>query len=158
MLSQGKPCVFPKLCKKIYVKNNVISQRKYIRYNCEHPVFFHKKQKRIHIDNTEITPTLHTLCIHIFSSFFLSKLVSIVDRIMYFFMSSNTHNKASSVERHLLANLKVRGSILSLAGHCFRGHAQIYTSFHREKTRENTSSKHERYTRKGHRISSLTRV
>ena len=59
----------------------------------------------------------------------------------------------------MLANQKVKGSILSLAELSFCGHARIYTSFHREKTRENTSSKHERYTRNGaNRISSLTRV
>ena len=59
----------------------------------------------------------------------------------------------------MLANQKVRGSILSQAEHSFCGPGRIYTSFHREITRENTSSKHERYTRKGaNRISSLTRV
>ena len=59
----------------------------------------------------------------------------------------------------MLANQKVRGSILSQAEYSFCGPVRIYTSFHREITRENTSSKHERYTRNGaNRISSLTRV
>ena len=59
----------------------------------------------------------------------------------------------------MLTNLKVRGSILSEAEHSFCGPGRIYTRFHREITRENTSSKHEKYTRKGaNRISSLTGV
>ena len=71
-------------------------------------------------------------------------------------MSSNNHKCTSSVEKHILANQKVRGLILSLADHSFCGHAQIYTSFYREITRENMSSKHERYTRNGaNRISSV---
>ena len=59
----------------------------------------------------------------------------------------------------MLANQKLRGSILGQEEHSFCGPARIYTSFHREITRENMSLKHERYTRKGaNRISSLTRV
>ena len=74
-------------------------------------------------------------------------------------MSSTNHKCNSSVEKYMLADQKVRGSILSQAEHSFCGPAQIYTSFHREITRENTSSKHERYTRNGaNRISSITRV
>ena len=65
----------------------------------------------------------------------------------------------SSVEKHMLANQKVRGSILSKAELNFCCFVRIYTSFYTEITRENTSSKHERYTRNGaNRISSLTRV
>ena len=57
----------------------------------------------------------------------------------------------------MLANQKVRSSILSQAEHSFCGPARIYASFHREITKKNTSSKHERYTRNGaNRISSLT--
>ena len=74
-------------------------------------------------------------------------------------MSFTNHKHNSSVEKHLLANQKVSGSILSQAEHSFCGPARIYTSFHRDITREKTSSKHERYTRNGaNRISSLTRV
>ena len=59
----------------------------------------------------------------------------------------------------MLANQKVKGSILSKAEHIFCSPARIYTSFYREITRENTSSKHERYTRNGaNRISGLTRI
>ena len=59
----------------------------------------------------------------------------------------------------MLANYKVRGSILSEAVLSFCYHVRIYMSFYTEITRENTSSKHKRYTRNGaNRISSLTRV
>ena len=74
-------------------------------------------------------------------------------------MSGNNHKCTSSVEKDMLANQKVSGSILSQAEHNFCGPKRIYTSFYREITKKNTSSKHERYTRKGaNRISSLTRV
>ena len=74
-------------------------------------------------------------------------------------MSSTKYKSNSSVEKHMLADQKVRGSILSQAEHSFCGPAQIYTGFHRDMTRENTSSNHERYTRNGaNRISSITRV
>ena len=74
-------------------------------------------------------------------------------------MSSINHNCTSSVEKHMLANQKVRGLILSQAEHSIYCPARIYTSFDREMTRGNTSSKHERYTRNGaNRISSLSRV
>ena len=59
----------------------------------------------------------------------------------------------------MLANQKVRGSILGQGSIFFSFPVRIYTSFYREITRENTSPKHERYTRNGaNRISSLTRV
>ena len=59
----------------------------------------------------------------------------------------------------MLAYHKVRGSIPSEAVLSFCYHVRIYTSFYTEITRENTSSKHERYMRNGaNRISSLTRV
>ena len=74
-------------------------------------------------------------------------------------MSLYNHKCISSVAKHMLANQKVRGSILPQAVPSFCGPARIYTSFYREMTREKTSSKHERHTRKGaNRISSLTRV
>ena len=74
-------------------------------------------------------------------------------------MSSNNQEYTSSVAKHMLTNKKVRGSILSLAEHSFCGSARIYTSFYREITRENTSSKHERYTTNvANRISNLTQV
>ena len=73
-------------------------------------------------------------------------------------MSSINQECNSSVVKHMLANPKVRGSILSQA-ELFFSPARIYTSFYTEITRQNTSSKHERYTRNGaNRISSLTRV
>ena len=56
-------------------------------------------------------------------------------------MSSINHKYSSSVERYMLANHKVRGSILSEAVLSFRYHVRIYTSFYTEITRENTSSK-----------------
>ena len=63
----------------------------------------------------------------------------------------------SSVEKHVLANQNVRGSILSWAECSFFGPAQIYNSFYTEITRQNMSSKHERYTRNGaNRISIFT--
>ena len=74
-------------------------------------------------------------------------------------MSLIKHRYTSSVEKHMLANQKVSGSILRHAELSFCGPVRIYTSFYTEITRENTSSKHERYTRNGaNRISSLTRV
>ena len=74
-------------------------------------------------------------------------------------MSSINPKYSSSVERHMLANQKVMGSILSQAEHTFCGPARMYTSFYREITRKNTNSKHERYTRNGaNRISSITLV
>ena len=74
-------------------------------------------------------------------------------------MSSFNHKCNSSVAKHMLANQKVGGSILSQGEHSFCGPARIYTSFYREMTRENTSSKHERHTSNGaNRTSSLTRV
>ena len=51
-------------------------------------------------------------------------------------MSSNNHKCTSSVDEHMLANQKVRGSILSQGEHSFCGPAQIYTIFYREITRE----------------------
>ena len=47
----------------------------------------------------------------------------------------------------MLANQKVKGSILSEAELSFCCPVQIYTSFYTEITREKTSLKHERYTR-----------
>ena len=74
-------------------------------------------------------------------------------------MSSINHKCNSSVVKHMLANPKVRGSILSLAELSSFGPARIYTSFYTEITRQNTSSKYERYTKNGaNRISSLTGV
>ena len=74
-------------------------------------------------------------------------------------MSANNHKCTSSVEKHMLANQKVRGSILSQAEHNFCGPTRIYTSLYREIIKENTSLKHEKYTRNGaNRISSLTQV
>ena len=74
-------------------------------------------------------------------------------------MSSIRHKYTSSVVRHMLAYLKVRGSIPSQAVLSFCCDLRINTSFYSEITSENTSSKHERYTRNGaNRISSLTRV
>ena len=59
----------------------------------------------------------------------------------------------------MLAYQKVRGSILSQAEHNFCCPTRIYTSLYREIMKENTSLKHERYTRNGaNRILSLTRV
>ena len=59
----------------------------------------------------------------------------------------------------MLADQKVEGSNLTKVVSLFRFPVRIYTSFHTYITRENTSSKHERYTRNGaNRISSLTRV
>ena len=73
-------------------------------------------------------------------------------------MSTANHKYPSSVVRPMLANQKVRGSILHEAGLGFCCHVRIYTGFYTEITRENTSSKHERYTRNGaNRISSLAR-
>ena len=73
-------------------------------------------------------------------------------------MSAISPEHSSSVERHMLVNQEVRGSILRPTV-LFSCHVRIYTSFHTENTRENTSSKHERYTRnRANRISSLTRV
>ena len=74
-------------------------------------------------------------------------------------MFSIKHEYTSSVEKHMLANQKVRGSILSQAVLSFCCPVRIYTSLYTEITRKNTSSKHEGYTRNGaNRISSLTRV
>ena len=74
-------------------------------------------------------------------------------------MSLIKHRYTSSVEKHMLANQKVSGSILRHAELSFCCPVRIYMSFYTEITRENTSSKHERYTRNGaNRISSLTRV
>ena len=64
-------------------------------------------------------------------------------------MFSIQHKYSSSVERHVLAHLKVRGSILSQAEPRFCCDVRIYTSFYTEITGENKSSKHERYTRNG---------
>ena len=59
----------------------------------------------------------------------------------------------------MLANHEVWGSILSEAIISFCYHVRINTSFYTEITRENMSSKHERYTRnEADRISSLTLV
>ena len=72
-------------------------------------------------------------------------------------MSLIKHIYTSSVEKHMLANQKDRGSILSLAELSFCCPVQIYTTFYTEIIRENTSSKHERYTRNGANIiTSLT--
>ena len=61
-------------------------------------------------------------------------------------MSAKNHKCTSSVEKHMLANQKVRGSILSQAGHNFCGPARIDTSFlHR-----NNKGKHEFKTREVH--------
>ena len=49
------------------------------------------------------------------------------------------HIYTSSVEKHMLANQKVRGSILSLAELSFCCPVQIYTTFYTEIIRENTS-------------------
>ena len=74
-------------------------------------------------------------------------------------MSMIKHRDNSSVEKHMLANQKVSGSILRHADLSFCCPVRINTSFYTEITRENTSSKHERYTRNGaNRISSITRV
>ena len=74
-------------------------------------------------------------------------------------MSSIYHKCNSSVVKHMLANPKVRGSILTQAELSFFGPARIYMSFYTEIKRENTSSKHKRYMKNGaNRISSLTRV
>ena len=74
-------------------------------------------------------------------------------------MASIKHENTSSVVRHMLSDLKVRGSILSQAVLSFCCDVRIYTGFYSETTSENTSSKHERYTRNGaNRISSLTQV
>ena len=64
-------------------------------------------------------------------------------------MFSIQHKYTSSVERHMLAYLKVRGSILSRAEFSFCCNVRIYTSFYTEITGENTCSKHERYKRNG---------
>ena len=67
-------------------------------------------------------------------------------------MSSIRHKYTSSVVRHMLAYLKVRGSIPSQAVLSFCCDLRINTSFYSEITNE-------RYTRNGaNRISSLTRV
>ena len=74
-------------------------------------------------------------------------------------MTSIKHEYTSSLEKHMFANHKVRGSILSQAAFSFCCPVRIYTSFYTEITRENTSSTHEGYTRNAaNRISSLTRV
>ena len=61
-------------------------------------------------------------------------------------MSTISHKYNRSIEKHLLADQKVWGSILSQAEPSFCFPVRIYTSFYTEITRENTSSKHERYT------------
>ena len=64
-------------------------------------------------------------------------------------MFSIQHKYTSSVERHMLAYLKVRGSILGQGEPSFCCDVRIYTSLYTENTGGNTSSKHERYTRNG---------
>ena len=74
-------------------------------------------------------------------------------------MYSIKHEYNSSVERHMLDNLKVSGSILSQGEPLFCCPVLIYMSFHTEITRENTSSKHGRYTRNvAYKILSLKQV
>ena len=74
-------------------------------------------------------------------------------------MSSIKHKFNSSVERHMLANQKVWGSILSQGVPLFCCPVLIDTSFYTEITRKNTCSKHGRYTRNvANRISSLKQV
>ena len=69
------------------------------------------------------------------------------------------HEYTSSVERHMLTCQKVGGSMLSWVVLRFCRHVQIHTSFYTEITRENTISKHERYTTYvANRNLSLTRV
>ena len=73
-------------------------------------------------------------------------------------MSSINHKYNSSMV-HMFASQKLMGSILSQAELSFCCPVRIYTSFHTEVPREDTSSKHERYTRNGaNRILSLTKV
>ena len=74
-------------------------------------------------------------------------------------MSSIKHEYNSSVERHMLGNQKVWGSILSQGEPLFCCPVLIYMIFHTEITREHTSSKHGRYTRNvAYKISSLKQV
>ena len=74
-------------------------------------------------------------------------------------MSSNKHDCNSSVERHMLANQKVWGLILSQVVPRFCCLVQIHISFYTEITRENTSSKHRSYQRnEGNGFLSLTQV
>ena len=74
-------------------------------------------------------------------------------------MSSIKHKYNSSVERHMLANQKVWGSILSQGVPLFCCPVLSDMSFYTEITRKNTSSKHRSYTRNvGNRISSITRA
>ena len=54
-------------------------------------------------------------------------------------MSLIKHIYTSSVEKHMLANQKVRGSILSQAEISFCCPVRIYTTFYTEITRENMS-------------------
>ena len=54
-------------------------------------------------------------------------------------MSLIKHRYTSTVEKHILANQKVRGSILSQAGLSFCSPVRIYTTFYTEITRENTN-------------------
>ena len=74
-------------------------------------------------------------------------------------MSSIKHEYNSSVERHVLANQKFWGSILSQGVPLFCCPVLIDTSLYTKNTRKNTSSKHGRYTRNvANRILSLKQV
>ena len=74
-------------------------------------------------------------------------------------MSSIKHKYNSPVEKHVLANQKVWGLILSQGVPLFCCLVLIDTSFYTEITRKNTGSKHRRYTRNvAYRISSLKQV
>ena len=67
----------------------------------------------IHTRNTEITPRKHMLYTVISNSLFMSKLVSMVNKDKVLYMSPIKQEYNSSVVRHVLANQKVWGSILS---------------------------------------------
>ena len=103
-------------------------------------LLFHKYYKRIHLKKYPYY-TNHSHVIY-----------------CYFQVSPLKHEYTSSVERHMPANWKDWGSILGQGGTFFYSCTNVHVFLHRI-TRKNTSSKHERYTRKrANRIASLTWV
>ena len=69
----------------------------------------------------------------------MSKLVPMVNKDKVFLYVFNQAQYNSSVERHMLANQKVWGSILSQGVPLFSCPVLIDTTFYTEITRENTS-------------------